>query len=86
MTTSNVISLSGAGVPELGRPNDQIIAHLKDMLERAESGEIQAIVFVHLNDDCTTGHGFAGDVVTYSMVGAMHVRAAMMVECLVEDA
>lgn len=42
---SNVKSIcNGAVVPELGAPNEQLIAMLKDVLAMAETGELQSFV------------------------------------------
>ena len=86
MGVSNVVSISGGGVPEAGQRNDDIVAAVREILERAEAGEIQALAYAHMNDDSTVGHGFSGDTISYALVGALHMVSRAMMTDLAEDA
>ncbi len=56
-------------------PNEGLIKLLKLVLEKAETGEIQGGIFVHIWDNESTSHGW--DVpdkrMTARLIGAMHM-------------
>jgi len=54
-------------------PNENIISILKDMLNRAEEGKIQAIAIAVINDDCTTSNVFDGNYFPLSLIGQLRI-------------
>lgn len=59
-------------------PNKALIEILESMLEKAEAGEIQGSLFVHVWDDESTSHGWSvpNKKMAPRMVGAMHMLLA----------
>lgn len=75
--TDNVVGIHGRPVPELGKPNDHLIAEIERLLEMARSGEIQGLLGAYLYRDGCTAKTTAG-IHSFSLVG----RAC----CAVSDA
>lgn len=73
-----VVSMTGNPIRSPGEPNPDIISAAKDLLERAENGNIKgiAIVMMHHDDACSyQAIGTKG----YSMVGAIeHLKRDFM--------
>jgi hypothetical protein len=67
---SKVVSIGKNPVPDEGEPNEVLIAFLREMLERAESGEIQGVGMVALHADRTANWHVAGLVGGLALLGA----------------
>jgi hypothetical protein len=76
---SKVISLDGGpiGLPER---NENAVATLREALEMAEAGEIVGIGVVMLHKDAMGSYRFGGKVGGYSMLGAIDVMKADLME------
>ena len=57
---------------------ESCVEHLRDLLEKAESGEIVSISYAVQNYDRTAGYGCSGGSATLEMVGAAHVAASSL--------
>lgn len=69
--TDKVVSLRGDPVPERGKPSEEVMAFAKDILERAEAGEIVSIAACFgYADDAFSGK-YAGPAESYGMIGVM---------------
>lgn len=66
----NVTSLHGGEITA-GTRNEGCVAKLKELLERAEAGELTGIVCAGLHNDVTASYTIAGMVGPYSMLGAV---------------
>ena len=77
-----VTAITGGTVLDDRTPNPACIEGLRALLEMAESGEIQSVTLVHINSDCTVGHGSFGGVASYAALGALHIEANSMAEAL----
>lgn len=78
-TVSNVASLFG-GPTGQAEPNETCIAALRDLLARAEAGEIIGIAMASLEKDGKSGFVVAGHVGGYSMIGALEMARAELIE------
>lgn len=67
-----VISLSGrpVGIPER---SEAVLEILREVLERAEAGEVVGVAVVMLHSDGLSSYQFGGRVGGYGMLGAMAV-------------
>jgi hypothetical protein len=76
---SNVKSIFGGpvGVPE---PNDTCIEAIRKLLEMAESGEVVGIAVAALDKDGCGRWELAGRVGGYSMLGALEIARAELVD------
>ncbi|QDP65872.1 MAG: hypothetical protein Unbinned7865contig1001_71 [Prokaryotic dsDNA virus sp.] len=81
---SNIVNLNGDEVLSPREVSQDAVNTLKDLLERAESGELVAVsgVFTH-KDDCVEYFG-AGKIASYSMMGAIYGLIAK-INMLMED-
>jgi hypothetical protein len=73
---SNLIVLRGAGQPATPPINDAAVVMLRDLLTRAERGEVQAVALaaLHVIDgkECP-GHGIAVGGAPFLLLGALEV-------------
>lgn len=74
---TNVVDLhSGGGkTPYAGEPQEGCIALLEEALERARSGEIQAVFLAFSDKDGAGGYRFGGLLGSYSLFGAIYLGA-----------
>lgn len=70
MTAPKVVGLRGAPVADGRTPDPKLVAELKNLLERAESGEIVGLAAVFQYWDDATGSSLTG-IHGYSMIGRM---------------
>lgn len=66
-------------------PNDALVACLKDMLQKAEAGEITGAACVMVYDDGMASYSLVGQVGGFSMVGALHCVTSLLTEINLED-
>lgn len=80
---SNVKSLYGGptGQPD---PNENAIAVLTEALERAKAGEVIGVVIAILHHDGLSGFRTGGMVGGYSLLGALEMAKADLIEVLSE--
>jgi hypothetical protein len=78
---SNVVGLRGQAVVDHRVAREEVVAECRDLLERAEAGEIIGVAGVMLYSDESTGYIDAG-VATYSMVGRLHGAITQLLERL----
>ena len=78
--SGKVVNLHGHPIKHSIEPDVAVVKMLKDLLERAERGNITGIaVAVHFNDE-TSGQSYAGTH-SYSVVGRLHsLQAAILGE------
>lgn len=78
---SNVKSIYGGptGLPE---PNDMAIEVLRDMLAKAEAGEVIGVIIAALHHDGLAGFQIGGMVGGYSLLGAVELAKADLIEAL----
>ena len=65
-----------------GGPNAGCVAKLKELLERAEAGEITGIVCASLHSDNTASTAVAGMVGPYSLLGAVDMAKSDLVDMM----
>lgn len=64
---SNVVELQPGCIP--GKPNDEIIATLEGLLERAKAGTLTAIAYAIVSVDGSQGTGWDGSAGTRHPLG-----------------
>lgn len=74
-----VTSLNGGPVGVLA-PNEDAIELLEDMLERAKSGDIVGVAVCALHYDAAASYSVAGLVGGYSLLGALEMAKAELIE------
>lgn len=74
----NVASLHGGEIMR-GTPNAGCVAKLRELLERAEAGDITGIVCAALHSDVTASYSIAGCVGPYSLAGAVDMAHAELI-------
>ncbi len=74
----NVASLHGGAI-QRGEPNAGCVAKLKELLERAEAGDVTGIVCATLHSDKTASSAVAGMVGPYSLLGAVEMAKSDLV-------
>ena len=67
-----VTALYGGEVNRL-TPNEGCVAHLRELLQRAEAGEITGIVCASLHADNLCSYTIAGMIGPYSLLGAIEM-------------
>lgn len=77
----NVASLHGGEIT-LGEPNPGCVAKLKELLERAEAGEITGIVCASLHSDKLASYSIAGLVGPYSLLGATDMAQSELLDIM----
>lgn len=77
----NVTSLHGGEIPT-GEPNAGCVAKLKELLERAEAGDITGIVCAALHNDKTASFSIAGMVGPYSLLGSVEMAKDRLIELM----
>lgn len=78
----SVASLFGGEVVAPGVPNAGCVAKLKEILERAEAGDVTGIVCVCLHSDRTGSYSVAGMIGPYSMLGAVEMAKADLIDAM----
>ena len=69
MSDGKIIHLSGGG-QVVNEPNEHAIELLRELLERAEAGEIIGVGAVALHENGQASYYFRGRIGGYGMVGA----------------
>lgn len=77
--SDKVVSISGGAVPTR-EPNATCIAALTEWLEMARAGEIVGVVMAALHHDGLGSFAICGTVGGYSMIGALEIAKADLVE------
>lgn len=78
---SKVVSLYGSTVIYDTTPNKDVVETLRDLLQRAESGNINGIaVAVHLSDE--TSMQYFNGTHSYSIIGRLHSLQDRILELL----
>jgi hypothetical protein len=80
----NVVRLTGGAVMQ-GIPNARCIEALRDLLERAEAGEVVGIACAVMHGDALASYRVCGTVGGYSMLGAAECVKAHLVAINLED-
>ena len=80
---SNVKSLYGGptGQPE---PNEFAVQVLSEMLEKSRSGEVLGVIIAVLHHDGLASFQMGGNVGRYSLLGALEMAKADLIEVLSE--
>ena len=76
-----VASLHGGQVAG-GKPNDGCVAKLKELLERAEAGDITGIACATLHSDNTASYSIAGLIGPYSLLGASDMARSELADIM----
>jgi len=63
-------------------PNAGCVAKLKELLERAEAGDVTGIVCATLHSDKTASFSIAGMVGPYSMLGSVEMAKDRLIELM----
>jgi len=69
---------------KIKQPNEIIIEMLKNMVARAEKGEIQSIAIAGVNDDCNPFNVFCGDFYPTSLIGELRLLERDLVDLCCE--
>lgn len=80
---NNVSALPGASVtPELKRPVPQVVSALKDLLAKAEAGEIQAVsvALSGFDSEQIQGHVLAGETAVHA--AQLHFQLGVLTQKL----
>ena len=77
----NVASLHGGEIMR-GEPNAGCVAKLRELLERAEAGDITGIVCASLHSDKTASFAIAGMVGPYAMLGSVEMAKDRLIELM----
>lgn len=80
MSESNVVGIYGDVPVQRAEPNETAINALKDLLERAESGELQGVAVSYLDRDGIASYVIAGRICSFSTIGAVEVMRSILVE------
>lgn len=70
----------GAIALSAGKPSQAAIEVLEDALERARSGDIQAIVLAACDKDSQSLYWIAGHIGSYSLIGAAQVAVTELIQ------
>ena len=76
-----VTALHGGEVNGL-KPNEGCIRHLRDLLEKAEAGEITGFVCASLHSDNLGSYTIAGMVGPYSLLGSLEMAKSELQELM----
>jgi hypothetical protein len=79
---ANVVGLFG-DVPS-GEPVDSCVECLRDLLAQAESGELVGIAYGAVSRNGQGQNGIGGMIGGYSMVGALEMAKAELIELMQE--
>lgn len=77
--SGNVTSLTGAPVPTMV-PNESAIELLEEMLERARSGDVVGVCITAVHADKCGSYCMAGLVGGYSILGALEMAKAELID------
>lgn len=69
--TQKVVSLNGEDINAPGEPNEMLVEAIKEVLERAENGEIVGAAVAMTAADNTTPYMLVGEIGGFSMSGAL---------------
>ncbi|MEW4469010.1 hypothetical protein AB1K62_14380 [Parasphingorhabdus sp. JC815] len=78
---ANVTALRGDKV-FTGQPHAGCVAKLKELLERAEAGDLTGIVCAGLHSDGTASYSIAGMIGPYSLLGATDMARTELIELM----
>jgi hypothetical protein len=81
LTGPNITSIHGGAIAH-NEPNEGCIETLRDLLQRAESGDITGIVCATLHSDKTASYSLAGLVGPYSMLGAIDMAKTELADIM----
>lgn len=81
----NVIGMRGDITPYAGVPRQGVIDVLTELLERAKSGDLQAIAAAWTDRDGSGNFQYTGCLGGYSMIGALAIMNQRLVEIAGED-
>lgn len=80
-TGDNVTALRGDKV-FTGEPHAGCVAKLRELLERAEAGDLTGFVVASLHSDGTASYTIAGMIGPYSMLGATDMARSELIELM----
>jgi hypothetical protein len=72
-------------VPEPGEPVASCVDCLRDLLERAEAGEVTGIIYAGVTASGMGVHGMGGLIGSYGMIGAFEVAKADVLALMQDD-
>lgn len=76
---TNVVSVHGGPVPMAKENSPALIGYLEELLEQAKSGEILGMAAATMYRDRTTAYSVVGVIEGFSMVGALEMAKATLV-------
>lgn len=79
----NVASMFG-GPTGIRTRNESVIEVLRELLEKAEAGEIVGVITAQIYHDGLSGFRIGGLVGSYSMVGALEMAKADLINVIIE--
>jgi hypothetical protein len=82
--SDNVQPLFGGVVPGMGTPNEGCIDVLEGLLERARAGELVGVVCAATHSDNMASYVLAGMIGPYSLLGALELAKADLIENMMD--
>lgn len=83
--SAQVVTIDGLPLASPGDPDEEVVAQLEALLERARNGEVVAVSIVHSNADGSTGWvQFGTSLNTLAMIGELERLKARMLASLEE--
>jgi len=76
-----VVSISGDG-SDMSKPNEEIVALLEGILERAKSGDICGVGVIALHNDSASSYWIKGLIGTYGLLGVCDMVKSEIMEVL----
>lgn len=80
MSDGKVIGIHGGVSHRSGEPCETSIEALKDLLERAEAGEVQGVAVAYLDKDGVASFVISGRIGGYPTIGAIEAVKSLLVE------
>jgi len=72
-------------VPEPGEPVASCVDCLRDLLQRAESGEVTGVIYAAVSAKGMGQHGAGGMIGNYGMIGALEVAKADVLSLMQDE-
>lgn len=85
MSDDKVVSLRGAFIPALSTGDKDVTEILRDLLVKAEAGEIIGISAAYVHRDLTAAWSRGGSLGSFSIIGAVECMKYELVKIATDD-